>query len=287
MARHIAEGISAGSLIIDYIELIGSAMGNFPIGSVFPSNLIAIDSPLDGEVPTYNSSQNKFEWKAGGTSQPSDLNYRSSFEIHTDLAGDVNSPWRIATFNNGARIESNGEPNHPGVFQYRSSSTSVNGGVSIGTSFNCFQLSGDEETNIVFRISGLSQPGRFSRMGFMDSFSNASLIDGAYLYLENLNIKGHTKQNNNQSETSSNYNLSGNMWYRGKLLINSNATRVDFYIYDGSGNQLWTDYLTTNIPNTDFRDTGHGVSAWCSGLVQTIVLEVDFVNFAINKQLIR
>ncbi|MFA5795497.1 MAG: hypothetical protein WC980_10590 [Candidatus Brocadiia bacterium] len=42
------------------------------IGEVTPTKLAAIDSPADGEVPTYNQAQSKLEWKpmASGVTRP-------------------------------------------------------------------------------------------------------------------------------------------------------------------------------------------------------------------------
>ena len=56
------------NIISDDLEYLKSKVEEALVGKVKPSDLDAIDSPADGEVPTYNAAQEKFEWKpmAGG-----------------------------------------------------------------------------------------------------------------------------------------------------------------------------------------------------------------------------
>jgi hypothetical protein len=34
-----------------------------------------------------------------------------------------------------------------------------------------------------------------------------------------------------------------------KIVVNDAGTRVDFYLYNDSGTELWTDYLESDIPS--------------------------------------
>lgn len=56
------------NIISDDLEYLKSKIEEALVGKVKPSDLDAIDSPANGEVPTYNAAQGKFEWKpmAGG-----------------------------------------------------------------------------------------------------------------------------------------------------------------------------------------------------------------------------
>ncbi|MFA5794669.1 MAG: hypothetical protein WC980_06350 [Candidatus Brocadiia bacterium] len=91
----VAEKIAGGAVTADKIDthavtstklnegaVTASKIG---IGEVTPTKLAAVDSPADGEVPTYNQAQAKLEWKpmASGVTRP------LTPAIATDEIGDA------------------------------------------------------------------------------------------------------------------------------------------------------------------------------------------------------
>lgn len=54
--------------------------------------------------------------------------------------------------------------------------------------------------------------------------------------------------------TSSSYTISAGVWYRAKVILNSAKTQADYFLYDMSGNLLWSDSLSSHIPIAAFRN---------------------------------
>jgi len=82
--------------------------------------------------------------------------------------------------------------------------------------------------------------------------------------------------------------LTVNTWYRCRLEVNSNATQVDFYVYNDSGTQLGSQSITTNIPTTTGGETGAGVIATNSGTTATLLAYFDYMAVGIiNRNLTR
>jgi hypothetical protein len=117
------------------------------------------------------------------------------------------------------------------------------------------------------------------RFGFHDSTTSADAVDGAYFEVPagSLNISGKTASNSTRSTTGTAYTLTVNTWYRARLVVNSNASQVDFYLYNDSGTQLWTNNLTTNIPTGAGRQTGAGLIATNSGTTATLLAYWDWM----------
>jgi len=99
---------------------------------------------------------------------------------------------------------------------------------------------------------------------------------------------GKTANNSTRTTSSTIATLTVNTWYRCRLEVNSNATQVDFYVYDDSGTQLGSQSITTNIPTTTGKETGAGVIATNSGTTATILAYFDWMGVGIvNRALTR
>lgn len=194
--------------------------------------------------------------------------------------------WVITAINSGTSPVSNvGNPNHPGIISLKSSTT-ANSGYGFTTAATAFLLAGGEATELIFVVaSGLSTTT--CKFGFMNTYTITAPVDGAWINIANLVLDGRTSSNSTSSTTGTTYTLTANTWYRMKIVINSDATRVDYYLYAENGTQLWTNNLTTNIPTTTGRDVGHGVIATDAGTTATALMSLDFMNLYIDRNLIR
>jgi hypothetical protein len=195
-------------------------------------------------------------------------------------------PWQPAAINSGTRGMLTGTANHPGTVRI-SSSTSANSGWYYNLPANVLLLAGGEQGDLVCRPQTLA--GTTVRFGYHDASSVTSPTDGCYIYQDPATgiITGRTMTNSVGSTTGTGYQLVTNTWYRWRVVVNSDASRVDFFCFDEAGNQLWTDNLTTNIPTAAGRETGHGIVATNSGTTAVALVDLDYINLEIRRVLIR
>jgi hypothetical protein len=203
------------------------------------------------------------------------------------------APWNGGVIASGGLgyATPSGSKNHPGMITMVSS-TSANSGawINITQQVNYLLLAGTEETSIIFRPQTLA--GTTIRLGLQDRVTASDITDGAYIEMAQVGgvdgvIVGKTANNSTRSSTGTSYTLVTNTWYRLHILVNQDATRVDFYLYSEAGALLWTDNLTTNIPTAAGRETGCGVVAFNSGTTALTLIEVDYINLSIERTLTR
>lgn len=179
--------------------------------------------------------------------------------------------------------------NHPGVFALSSSAT-ANSGRSVTTSTSTVLVAGGETIDVILRPQVLA--GTTIRLGLIDTTTISDCSDGAYFEMAQVGgvdgvIVGKTASNSARSTTATNFTLTTNTWYRFKVVVNSNATRVDFYLYSEAGALLWTDSLTTNIPTGASRDTGVGLVATHAPTSAVLLCDLDYIRLVINRTLVR
>jgi hypothetical protein len=191
----------------------------------------------------------------------------------------------FASINLGTGMPTTGNANHPGIIRFRSS-TSANSGYYICTEpygLNCIALGGGESHTLIFRPMTLS--GTTWRTGYM---RGATAVGTRGCYMESVNgtIVGKTIDGAGNSTTGTSYLTVTNTWYRAKIVLDANAARVDFYLYAENGTLLWSDFLTSNIPSTtdDMAITFHCSN---SGTTAVDLVDVDYINFWINRTLVR
>ncbi|MCS6789105.1 MAG: hypothetical protein NZ484_00860 [Patescibacteria group bacterium] len=214
--------------------------------------------------------------------------------IFTDFLGasgaatlEAHIPLDYVAISSGTTSKIAGEPSHPGI-QRITSSTTANSGGYVLTDITAFRIGGGEVFEIVFRHLVASGTNTTIRMGFIDTTTSADAVDGVYFELaNNLNLVGKTSNNSTRSTTGTSYTISTNTWYRARLVVNSNATQVDFYLFSESGTQLWTSSLTTNIPTASGRETGLGFIATNSGTTATALFDVDYLASWYTRDLTR
>ena len=194
-------------------------------------------------------------------------------------------PWMESLIGAGSISNAQSEENHPGIARISQVGANTGGSLWLGNAANIL-IAGQEETEFIVRPAVLTTA--VYQFGFLDSFTAVGAAsDGVYFQFQGAQIIGVTLSSGVSSTTATNYVPSINTWYRLKLVINSNATRVDFYIYDESGNLLWTDNLTTNIPTTAGRVTSHGLRCYNTGAATRTLVDVDYMSLFVPRLLTR
>jgi hypothetical protein len=191
---------------------------------------------------------------------------------------EAHQEWDFAVLASGTQAKIAGEPNHPGILRV-SSSTTTNSGGYCKAEATAFRIAGGEVFEIIFQHRVAAGANTTLRFGFHDSVTYADAVDGVYFEVPSgsLACSGKTSSNSTRSSTGSSYTLTVNTWYRAKLVVNADATRVDFYLYNEAGSQLWTDYLTANIPTSSGRGTGAGFVATNVGTTAVLLAYFDWM----------
>jgi hypothetical protein len=226
-------------------------------------------------------------WNADHTLEFVDLmnKFRQKPFYYTDFLGlagattvEAAYPFDLALVNAGTQAKIASEANHPGILRI-SSSTTANSGGYIETDTTAFLLSGGECFEAVFQARVAGNANTTIRMGFLDTTTSSDAVDGAYFELPAglLDIVGKTSNNSTRTTSATIATLTVNTWYRCRLEVNSNATQVNFYVYNDSGTLLGSQSITTNIPTTAGRETGAGVIATNSGTTATLLAYFDWM----------
>jgi hypothetical protein len=287
---HALEHEAGGSDPLDVTNLPGilaqpqppAAHGNTAHTSVFEDQAnkgaaggyCELPNPLDSTLPL------RADGKAAHT-----LGYFQAI----DFSAAVYHPWVAAAILSGAVGTDIGSANHPGVRSLQSSTTPNSGG-SVLTTSSSLLLAGNESSNIIIRPMLLA--GTTLRAGYHDATTATDAVDGCYFEMAQLSgvngtLVGKTANNSARSVTTTNLVLITTTWYRLRVTLDPTAARVDFYLYAADGTLLWTDNLTTNIPTTTGRETGHGIICTNSGSsAQTLAL-VDYMDNYIGRVFVR
>jgi hypothetical protein len=194
-------------------------------------------------------------------------------------------PWLISPLASGTASAIAGSASTPGVARL-SSSTSANSGMRCYLFANVVPISiaGGEQSKLWHRPQTLA--GTTRHHGFHDTIDHTDPVDGIWIWQDPATgiIYGRTRSNSVGSTTGTGYQLITNTWYLEKITVNSDATRVDFYIYDVAGALLWTDNLTTNIPTAAGRELGHGVITTNSGTTAVALDDLDYMSLLIPNR---
>jgi hypothetical protein len=212
--------------------------------------------------------------------------------LYTDFLGVAGAttveaayPFDYAVISSGTQAKIAGEQNHPGILRTSSSTTTNSGGYCIieGTAF---RLTGGEVFELTFQHRVASGTATTLRFGFLDNTTSSDAVDGCYFECPaaSLALVGKTSSNSTRSTTATIYTLTVNTWYRAKVVVNSNATSVTFYLYNDAGSLLGSQSLTTNIPTASGRETGAGFVATNSGTTATLLAYWDWMALWFNDR---
>ena len=205
----------------------------------------------------------------------------SGLHHSTDFLSPVtnygNPPWYGETLANGTSTPIAGDATHPGVHRIAAAAV-PNSGWRIHHGLISYLIAGGEWTQCIYRPQLLA--GTTMHFGFCDTSTFAAPVDGVWLHQDPITgiIYGRTMENSAGSQTVTGYQLVTNTWYRLKIVVNPDASRVDFYVYDMAGAELWTDNLITNIPTGAGRLTGHQVIISNTGSGAVDLGDFDFLD---------
>jgi hypothetical protein len=137
-------------------------------------------------------------------------------------------------------------------------------------------LGGGEACEVVFNVIGLTN---FTmRFGYLDTSNSTDAVDGAYIEVPSTgDVVGKTANNSARTTSTKLATITAGNWYRGVIIVNPDATAVDFYLYDSSGSLLGTQQNVTNIPTVSGRETGSGLVATTSGSSAVDLVHVDYM----------
>lgn len=201
--------------------------------------------------------------------------------------GPLQEVWATAAMASGTLAGTGASnANHIGTVLI-SSSTNANSGWRFSTGTLDFLLSGYEESNFVFKTPAVINSASVIRMGFLDSVTSVEPVDGVYIQLANTTLRGDCISNSVETLTPTTYTVSAATWYRARVALNSNATSATFTLYSESGAVLWTEVVTTNIPNTAGRETGHVFVAYNTDTTAVQVLILDYMDLSVLRTLTR
>jgi hypothetical protein len=226
-------------------------------------------------------------WNADHTIEFGDLinKFRQKPFYYTDFLGPAGAatieaayPFDFAVISSGTQAKIASEVNHPGILRISSSTTANSGGYCL-TDVTAFLIGGGEIFEVIFQPRVTSNTNTTIRMGFLDTTTSTDATDGAYFELpaNSLDIVGKTASNGTRTTSATIATLTVNTWYRCRLEVNSNATQVNFYVYNDSGTLLGSQSITTNIPTTTGKETGAGIIATNSGTTATLLAYFDWM----------
>lgn len=180
-------------------------------------------------------------------------------------------------------------PNHPGIVALRDSTT-ANGGYRVMTDVTAFRIAGGEKFVCSFQVRS-ARATTTSYMGFFDSTTNVAPTDAACFVItangSTITMRGRTRANNTATDTVVTFNPSINTWYTGIIEVNSNASSVNFSIFNESGTNVYSQNLA-NLPTAAGRETGAGVAAYESTTdAAADILHLDYLRIELNRTLTR
>lgn len=210
-----------------------------------------INNTNGGEVLTYNSSTQLWENKK----VYNDLQIRrNGITISDDMiATTASDNFQKLTFNSGGwSVSTFSNENNPGVIAITSSVASASSGGSIIPSSSAsprnYAVGVGMQFDLIMRTSALSA-NVIMRFGIIAGTTNATQpSDGVYLRLNNNDLVGQTANASFRSQTSAYTGIAATTWYHFRVKLVSASLSV-YELYDMDGTLLWTDSLTTNLPN--------------------------------------
>lgn len=189
-------------------------------------------------------------------------------------------PFSINAMNGGTFLSGTGEANHQGVCRFYTGGANANEGVSLRAGDNGIFVSGGETCEFIFKQIATVADFRL-RCGYHNSISPTASQDGFWMTISGGDCLGYTYNNNTSSNTASNYTISANTWYRGKVKLSESMARVTFSLFAENGINLWTDYITTNIPMN--KTTGMCIQSFRGNAAASSLTYIDWALFYTSK----
>lgn len=177
-----------------------------------------------------------------------DYKYMSTIESDfqaANISGLGGGPRSTGTFNTAGTVDIN----HPGVYIVKSSTTADSGYFLSGNAVTMMLLGGGEIFEFVFTIEATT--GTTARFGYHTALAVTAPIDGAYLQIVGTTLAGVARSNNSETLTADTVTITQGVWYRVKIVLNSDATLATFTLFtcaDGLPVTWVNNTVATNIP---------------------------------------
>lgn len=196
----------------------------------------------------------------------------SEFGVNAPL-----EPWQ--PLQSGTLEILSGEAGHAGIHRVSSHASNTNSGARAYIyELNAVLVQENFIFEVIFRCPTVTDLAH--KIGFFDTTNvTAGVVDGVWISIDGVVLRGRTSNNSSASQTTSNYNITANQWYRAKIVVNGDASRVDFYLYDDWGGLLFYDELASNIPTGAGRECTMQVMAGKTSAGSAAILDVDWLGF--------
>lgn len=230
--------------------------GQIPIGSTGVDPVLAtITAGSSGNITITNGAGSITIDTTSPAPQASSLNFFEDFLCFTDLTYVGEFGWE--TFSTVATYKAP-EASHPGIIQlgtgasssgvanlYKHKGSAGDGSLLLGTGIlTC-------EWMVRIPTLGTSAQRFTVRVGLSDEIAG-TVASGVYFeYNDNVNSGKWTIVTNNASTSTvanTNSTPSANTWYKLKIIVNTGATSVSYYV---DGVEVTNSPITTNIPTTN------------------------------------
>lgn len=151
------------------------------------------------------------------------------------------------------------------------------------TTLSGYLIGANQVFEAVAQVPG-SVASRTVTLGFTNQNSGVADTSAHSLWLEinNLTVKGVASRfSNASSTTATTYTLSSGDtdWYRFKIVTNPDWSTATFYVYNDSDTEVWTDSLSTTLPNTSTSTAAVGMTAISRAGGATELLNLDYMGF--------
>jgi len=168
---------------------------------------------------------------------------------------------------------------HPGALLLRGSGT-ANGGYRIVGTNTTMVIGGGYVFEGVANIRTAGSGTTTIYLGFHDATTSTAPTDSVAFEISGTTVTGRMRGGSGGTvATGTTYTVStgDTDWYRFKIVVNGDATRADFYIYNDSGTQVWTDYVSTGLPTTTSDLLTAGIVATNSGIGSVDLVNIDYM----------
>ena len=233
------------------------------------SEINAVTAAIPGEVDTVatataTSVANSAAYAGGlaaASGLPPEFNRLVPAFYDDFIQGNTTGTWDIDLISSGttanAITSTSDMAQHPGILYLRSSST-INSGVLLkattGTPSNINRIVGGEVFEVVFKTP-VTQTSITMRCGFHDATTVTAPVDGLYFEIVAGAVVAKNTSNSVSTTSATIVTLSASTWYTLRIDVNSDATSVNYNIYNDTGDQQGaTVTQTTNIPTAIGRE---------------------------------
>jgi hypothetical protein len=169
-------------------------------------------------------------------------------------------PFTGTATSSGTIAAGNGTIWTPGVAEFRDS-TNAAGNYRIMTDVTSFEMLGNETGIFIFKHADNRTTNRY-RMGFQDSTATTTLpTDGCWFEVLGGNMSGICASASTRTNTSVNYTLTYDEWYKAVLQISPDASSAEFRLSTLADVLLWSETVNSNLPVGASQQMGFGVLA--------------------------